>query len=44
MSKRELERLADLLLKLYEQSTTGPALRDHISIVRFEVNQMIDGD
>jgi hypothetical protein len=43
MSKRELERLSDLLLKFFEEVPTGNgALRDEISHVRYEVEERLD--
>jgi hypothetical protein len=41
MTRRELDRLSDLLLKLYEVSEDG-ALRDEISHVRHEVEEQLD--
>jgi hypothetical protein len=41
MTKRELERLSDLLLKFYEATEDG-GLRDEISHVRHEVNEQLD--
>jgi hypothetical protein len=43
MTKRELERLADLLLKLHEETDPAEgALRDEISHVRHRVQELTD--
>jgi hypothetical protein len=41
MTRRELERLSDLLLKFYEACEDG-ALRDEISHVRHEAEERLD--